>query len=68
MGVGQWENGKRFKAHDEFEQIRLNSTVLIDAQGGVHWARYGGKSYQDIDQLLELIDIVNLAPSYTTEM
>ncbi len=55
----QWENGKRFKSHDEFEQIRLNSTVLIDARGGVHWAKYGGKSYQDIDQLLELIDIVN---------
>ena len=54
-----WESGKRFKSYDEFEEIRLNSTLLIDAQGGVHWAKYGGKPYEDIEQLFELIEIVN---------
>ena len=54
-----WESGKRFKSYDEFEGIRLNSTLLIDAQGGVHWAKYGGKPYEDIEQLFELIEIVN---------
>ena len=55
----QWKSGKRFKSYDEFEEIRLNSTVLVDAQGGVHWAKYGGKPHEDVNKLLELIDIVN---------
>ncbi len=52
----QWKSGKRFKSYDEFEEIRLNSTVLIDARGGVYWAKYGGKPYENINKLLELID------------
>ena len=55
----QWNSGKRFKSYDEFEEIRLNSTVLIDAQGGVHWGKYGGKPYEDANKLLELIEIVD---------
>ena len=55
----QWRSGKRFKSYDEFEEIRLNSTVLIDARGRVQWAKYGGKPYQDVDTLLELIDVFN---------
>ena len=55
----QWNSGKRFKSYDELEEMRLNSTVLIDAQGGVHWGKYGGKPYEDADKLLELIEIVN---------
>ena len=29
----QWKSGKRFKSYDEFEEIRLNSTVLVDGPG-----------------------------------
>ncbi|MDA2929463.1 peroxiredoxin family protein [Acidobacteria bacterium AH-259-O06] len=55
----QWKSGRRFKSYDEFEEMRLNSTLLIDAEGGVHWAKYGGKPYEDINKLLEMIDRVN---------
>ena len=55
----QWKSGRRFKSYDEFEEIRLNSTVLIDARGGVQWAKYGGTPYQDVNKLLELIDTVS---------
>ena len=55
----QWKSGRRFKSYDEFEEMRLNSTLLIDSEGGVHWAKYGGKPYEDINKLFEMIDRVN---------
>ena len=55
----QWESGKRFKSYDDFEEMRLNSTVLIDAKGGIHWAKYGGQPYEEIEKLLAIIDKVN---------
>ena len=54
-----WINGKRFQSYDEFEEIRLNSTILIDPQGRVHWAKYGGEAFENIEMLLEMIDTVN---------
>ena len=55
----EWVNGKRFQSYDEFEEIRLNSTILIDTEGLVHWARYGGEAFEDVEMLLEMIDTVN---------
>ncbi len=55
----QWVSGRRFQSYDEFEEIRLNSTILIDAEGRIHWAKYGGKAFENIEMLLEMIGTVN---------
>ena len=39
---------KRFKSYDDFEDIPIHSTVLIDRQGRIHWARHGGEPFADV--------------------
>jgi peroxiredoxin len=52
-------NAKRFHSYDDFEEIVLHSTILIDRQGRVSWARSGGDPFMDLDFLLEQIDRAN---------
>jgi peroxiredoxin len=42
------ENARRFTAYDDFEDLELHATVLIDAQGRVHWASIGGEPFTDM--------------------
>jgi peroxiredoxin/cytochrome c-type biogenesis protein CcmH/NrfG len=49
------ENAKRFKSYDDFEDIALHSTILIDKEGRVRWARNGGDPFTDFDFLLKEI-------------
>ncbi len=44
----QRENARRFTAYDDFEEMELHATVLIDAQGRVHWASVGGEPFTDM--------------------
>jgi peroxiredoxin len=46
------ENARRFQSYDEFEELELHSTILLDAQGRVRWARHGGPPFTDVDFLL----------------
>jgi peroxiredoxin/tetratricopeptide (TPR) repeat protein len=41
-------NTKRFKSYDDFEEMPIHSTVLIDRQGRIHWARHGGDPFDDV--------------------
>ena len=41
-------NAKRFKAYDDFEEIAIHSTILIDRQGRIQWARHGGQPFDDV--------------------
>ena len=41
------ENARRFISYDDFEEMELHATVLIDAQGRVHWASIGGEPFTD---------------------
>ena len=41
-------NTRRFKSYDDFEDIPIHSTVLIDRQGRIHWARQGGDPFDDV--------------------
>jgi peroxiredoxin len=50
-----FENARRFKSYDDFEELPLHSTILIDKQGRVHWARHGGAPFTDFDFLLKEI-------------
>jgi len=42
------ENARRFTAYDDFEEMELHATVLIDPQGRVHWASIGGEPFTDM--------------------
>ncbi len=53
------ENARRFKSYDDFEDLELHSTLLIDKQGRVHWARFGGDPFDDVDFLLSEIKRMN---------
>lgn len=41
-------NARRFASYDDFEDIELHSTILIDRQGRVRWKRTGGDPFQDV--------------------
>ena len=53
------ENARRFHSYDDFEELELHSTILIDGEGRIRWARTGGDPFMDIDFLLTEIDRVS---------
>jgi peroxiredoxin len=48
-------NARRFQSYDDFENLELHSTILVDAQGRVHWAHNGGDPFADFEFLLKEI-------------
>jgi len=54
-----FENARRWRSFDDFEEIELHSTNFIDPEGNVRWARTGGDPFLDLDFLLAEIDRVN---------
>ena len=52
-------NARRFTSYDDFEDIELHSTILIDARGRVHWKRTGGEPFTDMDFLLKELKRMN---------
>jgi len=59
------ENARRFASYDDFEELELHSTILIDAQGRVHWKRTGGDPFVDMDFLLKALKKLNAKPAAT---
>lgn len=55
------ENARRFASYDDFEEIELHSTILIDKHGKVRWKRTGGDPFMDMDFLLKELKRVNKA-------
>jgi len=53
------DNARRFTSYDDFEEMELHSTILIDTQGRVHWKRTGGEPFKDIDFLLAEVTRMN---------
>ena len=56
-----FENAHRFHSYDDFEDIELHSTIFINRQGKIAWARTGGDPFMELDFLLERIDDSNAA-------
>lgn len=56
------ENARRFTSYDDFEEMELHSTILIDTKGRVHWKRTGGDPFTDIDFLLQSLKRMNEKP------
>lgn len=46
-------NARRFASYDDFENIELHSTILIDKEGRVRWKRTGGDPFANVNFLLE---------------
>ena len=55
-------NARRFASYDDFEELELHSTILIDAKGRVHWKRTGGDPFVDMDFLLKTLKAMNAEP------
>jgi peroxiredoxin/tetratricopeptide (TPR) repeat protein len=53
------ENARRFTSYDDFEEMELHSTTLIDREGRVHWKRTGGDPFMDMDFLLKTLGKMN---------
>ncbi|HEX2837382.1 MAG TPA: redoxin domain-containing protein [Phycisphaerales bacterium] len=52
-------NARRFTSYDDFEEMELHSTILIDTKGRVHWKRTGGDPFADMDFLLKSLKRMN---------
>lgn len=52
-------NAHRFHSYDDFEDIELHSTILIDKLGRVYWARNGGDPFSDMTFLVKQLERMN---------
>ena len=57
-----YTNARRFHSYDDFEEAELHSTILIDRQGRVHWARNGGDPFSDMTFLVKQVERMNAVP------
>ena len=55
----RYTNARRFHAYDDFEDIELHSTLLIDSKGRVYWARLGGDPFSDTAFLTKQLERMN---------
>jgi peroxiredoxin/tetratricopeptide (TPR) repeat protein len=53
------ENAHRFHSYDDFEDMELHSTILVDKLGRVYWARTGGEPFSDMDFLMKQLVRMN---------
>ncbi len=44
-------NARRFRAYDDFEEVELHATILLDKSHDVHWFQLGGDPFMDFDFL-----------------
>jgi peroxiredoxin len=57
----KYANARRFHSYDDFEEMELHSTILIDKSGHVHWARTGGEPFSDMPFLVKQLERMNAA-------
>lgn len=53
------ENARRFASYDDFEEMELHSTILIDKQGKIRWKRTGGDPFMNMDFLIKELKRIN---------
>lgn len=54
-----YANARRFHSYDDFEEMELHSTILIDKKGRVYWARNGGEPFSDVNFLVQQLERMN---------
>ena len=52
-------NARRFKSYDDFEDMEVHSTILIDKKGRMHWSRTGGDPFSDMSFLQKQLERMN---------
>ncbi len=52
-------NAKRWRSYDDFEDMELHSTILIDKKGRVYWGRVGSDPFSDFDFLVKQLEKMN---------
>lgn len=62
-----WQNARRFKSYDDFEEMGIHSTILIDKDGRVHWAQHGGPPFDDYKFLVSQLQRMNQRGHGSTE-
>ncbi|MBL8175531.1 MAG: redoxin domain-containing protein [Bryobacterales bacterium] len=55
----EFANARRYRSYDDFEEMELHSTILIDKKGRVHWARTGGEPFGKMDFLVKQLERMN---------
>jgi peroxiredoxin/tetratricopeptide (TPR) repeat protein len=55
------QNARRFLSYDDFEEMEIHSTILIDKKGRVHWARSGGEPFTDMAFVVRQLERMNEA-------
>ena len=63
----KFDNARRFHSYDDFEDIELHSTILIDAKGRVYWARIGGDPFRDMAFLMKQLERMEESGSQKAE-
>jgi hypothetical protein len=63
----KFENARRFHSYDDFEDIELHSTILIDTKGRVYWAQMGGEPFSDTAFFIQQLERMNEFGSQKTE-
>jgi len=59
LSDNRYANAHRFHSYDDFEDMELHSTILIDKLGRVYWAQTGGSPFSDIEFLSKQITRMN---------
>jgi peroxiredoxin len=62
----KFENARRFHSFDDFEDLELHSTILIDTKGRVYWGRMGGDPFCDTAFLIKQLERINELRSVET--
>jgi peroxiredoxin/tetratricopeptide (TPR) repeat protein len=60
-------NARRFHSYDDFEEIELHSTSLVDKKGRVYWSRLGGDPFGDTAFLAKQLERMNQLVAAETE-
>ena len=63
-----FESARRFGSYDDFEDLELHSTFLIDRDGRIRWSRIGGGPFMDVEFLLSEIDRIDDEPWQAPEI
>ena len=61
-------NARRFKSYDDFEELEIHSTILIDKKGRVYWSRSGGEPFGDIEFLVKQVGRMNDSVTRTSQV
>jgi peroxiredoxin len=62
MADPERKNAKAFLAYDDFEEMEIHATILIDKQGRVHWASMGGEPFEKMEFLEKQLKRMNGGP------